>query len=103
VGAAPDAFVCVIEARIHVERSHSLKAKRQLIRSLRDTIRRRFGAAVAEIGGREAWQSSTLLIALVGGGEVVERAERVERYVAARCPDGTAFTRDLRSLEDLRG
>ena len=32
--AAPDAFVCVIEARIHLEDSQSLKSKRQIVRSL---------------------------------------------------------------------
>ena len=30
------------------------------------------------------------------------RADRIERYVEARCPDGSSFSRDLRSLEDLR-
>ena len=28
----PDAFVCVIEARIHVEDSDSLKSKRKVVR-----------------------------------------------------------------------
>ena len=100
--AAPDAFVCVIEARIHLEDSQSLKSKRQIVRSLKDKIRKRFGAAVAEIDGQDTWQRSVLLIALVGDGEVVDRADRIERYVEARCPDGSSFSRDLRSLEDLR-
>jgi uncharacterized protein YlxP (DUF503 family) len=99
---APDAFVCLIEARIHVEDSGSLKSKRKVVRSIKDTVRRRFGAAVAEIDGHDTWQRSTLLIALVGCGDLGERAAEVERFIAARCPDGSSFGRDLRSLEDLR-
>lgn len=98
----PTAYVCVIEARIHVEDSQGLKSKRKVVRSLKDATRRRFGAAVAEVGGHDSWQRSTLLIALTGGSEVVERAEGVERFIAARCPDGASFERTLRSLDDLR-
>jgi uncharacterized protein YlxP (DUF503 family) len=99
----PNAYVCVIEARIHVEDSGSLKSKRKVVRSLKDSVRRRFGAAIAEIDGQDTWQRSTLLISLVGGAELSERAEGVERFIASRCPDGSSFARDLRSLEDLRG
>lgn len=99
----PGAYVCVLEARIHVEESGSLKSKRKVIRSLKDAVRRRFGAAVAEVGGQDTWQRSTLLVALVGGAETEGRADEVQRFIAARCPDGSSFTRDLRSLEDLRG
>lgn len=98
----PTAYVCVIEVRIHVDDSHGLKAKRKVIRSLKDATRKRFGAAVAEVGGHDSWQRSTLLIALTGGAEVVDRAEGVERFIAARCPDGSSFERTLRSLDDLR-
>ncbi len=99
----PDAFVCVIEARIHVADSDSLKSKRKVIRSLKDGLRKRFGVSVAEVDGHDTWQRSTLLVAIAGGPETAERATEVERFIAARCPDGSSFTRDLRSLEDLRG
>ncbi len=98
----PNAYVCVIEARIHVEDSGSLKSKRKVIRSLKDSIRKRFGAAVAEIDGHDTWQRSTLLVSVVGGADAIKRATEIERLIAARCPDGTSFERDLRSLEDLR-
>ena len=58
----PDAFVCVIEARIHVEDSGSLKSKRKVVRSLKDGIRKRFGAAVAEVDGQDTWQLSLIHI-----------------------------------------
>jgi hypothetical protein len=41
------------------------------------------------------------LIALVGDGGVAARADELERFVEARCPDGARFARTLRTLEDL--
>jgi uncharacterized protein YlxP (DUF503 family) len=58
---------------------------------------------VAEIDGHDTWQRTTLLCALVGDGEVSRRAAELERFVEARCPDGCAFDRDVRSLSDIRG
>ena len=101
-GGHKAAFVCVIEARLHVEDSGSLKSKRKVVRSLKDSVRNRFGASVSEIGGHDTWQRSTLLIALTGGHEVAERADEVERFIASRLPDGTVFARHLRSLDELR-
>ncbi len=97
-----DGFVCVIEARIHVEESNSLKSKRKVIRSLKDSVRKRFGASVAEVGGQDTWQRSTLLIAIAGGEEAAGRAEEIERYIAARVPDGAVFERFVRSVDELR-
>jgi uncharacterized protein YlxP (DUF503 family) len=97
-----DGFVCVIEARIHVEESGSLKSKRKVIRSLKDAVRKRFGASVAEVGGQDTWQRSTLLIAIAGGEEAPGRADEIERYIAARVPDGAVFERFVRSVGDLR-
>lgn len=96
-------YVCVIEARLHLNDSHDLKGKRKTVHSLKAQVRKRFGASVAEVEGHDTWQRATLVCALVGGGEVWGRAEVVERFIEARCPDGCAFERDLLSLTDLRG
>ena len=99
------AFVCLVEVRLHVAESQSLKSKRQVVRSIKDALRDRLGAAVAETEGQDTWQRSTLLCALVGReeGELARRADRLEEIVVARAGEGASFTRDLRSLEDLRG
>ncbi len=97
------AYVCVLEIRLHVAESSSLKSKRKVVRSLKDLIRQRFGAAVAEIAGHDTWQSATLLCALVGGSETAARADELERFVEARCPGGCNFSRETLSLADLRG
>ena len=96
-------YVCVLEIRLHFGEWHDLKGKRKELHSLKAGLRQRFGASVAEIDGHDTWQRATLLCALVGGGEVSARADELERFVVARCPDGAAFARELRSLEDIRG
>ena len=99
---ADDGYVCVIEARLHVSDSGSLKSKRKVVRSLKDSVRRRFGASVAEIGGHDSWQRATLMIGVVGGAEAIERAAAIERYLASRVPDGITFERHVRTMDDLR-
>jgi uncharacterized protein YlxP (DUF503 family) len=95
-------FVELIEVRLHFGDVHDLKGKRKLVHSLKDGIRQRFGASVAEIDGHDKWQRATLLCALVGDGEVGDRADGLVRFVESRCPDGCSFERDLLSLEDIR-
>jgi uncharacterized protein YlxP (DUF503 family) len=97
------AYVCLVEVRLYLPESHDLKGKRKLLHSLKAGLRQRFGASVAEIDGHDTWQRSTLLCALVGDAEVGRRADELERFVYARCPEGCAFERDLLTLEDVRG
>ena len=96
------AFVCLVEVRLHFGEVQDLKGKRKLVKSLKDSIRQRFGASVAEVDGHDKWQRSTLLCALVGDGEVSDRADGLVRFVESRCPDGCSVERDLLSLRDIR-
>ncbi|MDX6617116.1 MAG: uncharacterized protein QOD60_2207 [Solirubrobacterales bacterium] len=96
------AFVCLLEVELRFE-AHDLKQKRKLVKSLKEQIRNRFGAAIAEIDHHDKWQRATLLVALVGDHEVGDRADGVQRFVDSRFPDGCTFERDLLSLSDLRG
>jgi uncharacterized protein YlxP (DUF503 family) len=95
-------YVCLVEIRLHLRDSHDLKGKRKLLHSLKATLRQRFGASVAEVDGHDTWQRSTLLVALVGDGEVSARADELCRYVESRLPEGCSFQRDLLSLADVR-
>ena len=97
------AFVCLVEVRLHFGDVGDLKQKRKLVKSLKDQIRQRFGASIAEIAGHDKWQRATLLCALVGDGDVGDRADALERFTDSRCPDGCSCERDLLSLEDVRG
>ncbi|HEY7121225.1 MAG TPA: DUF503 domain-containing protein [Solirubrobacterales bacterium] len=95
-------FVELIEIQLHFGEVQDLKGKRKLVKSLKDSIRQRFGASVAEIDGHDKWQRSTLLCALVGDGGVSDRADGLMRFVESRCPEGCSFERDLLSLRDIR-
>jgi uncharacterized protein YlxP (DUF503 family) len=97
------AFVCIVEARLHFGEVHDLKSKRKHLKSLKDGIRQRFGASVAETEGHDTWQRSTLVCAVVGDSRVRDRADDLERFIESRCPEGCSFDRDLLSLEDIRG
>jgi uncharacterized protein YlxP (DUF503 family) len=97
------AFVCLLEAELHFGEAHDLKAKRKQLKSLKEQLRNRFGAAVAEIEHHDKWQRATLLVALVGDHEVGDRADGVQRFVDSRFPDGCTFERDTLSLADIRG
>ena len=70
------AFVCLVEVRLHFGDVQDLKGKRKLVKSLKDGMRQRFGASVAEIDGHDTWQRTTLLCALVGDGEVERQSGR---------------------------
>ena len=96
-------FVELIEIRLHFGEVQDLKGKRKLVKSLKDSVRKRFGASVAEIDGHDKWQRSTLLCALVGDSGISDRADGLVRFVESRCPDGCSVERDLLSLRDIRG
>lgn len=96
------AYVSLIQIDLHQGQARSLKEKRKLVQSLKAQVRQRFGASVAEIDGRDTWQRTTLLCALVGDSQVESRADELARFVESRCPEGCAFERDLMTLEDVR-
>jgi uncharacterized protein len=96
-------YVCLVEARLHFGQSQDLKGKRKQLHSLKTQLRQRFGASVAETGGHDTWQRSTLVCALVGDLTVRSRADELQRFIESRCPDGCSFERDLLSLQDIRG
>jgi uncharacterized protein YlxP (DUF503 family) len=95
-------YLCVVEIRLHLSDSHDLKGKRKVLHSVKAQLRQRFGASVAEVDGHDTWQRSTLVCALVGGGEVASRADELVRFVEARVPGGCSFERDVLSLADIR-
>ena len=51
--------------RIRVRDARSLKDKRQVVRSLKDRLKRRHNVAVAEVAGQDSWQDSLLAVTAV--------------------------------------
>lgn len=59
-------FFALCRFEIHIREGRSLKAKRSVINRLKERLRSRYRAAVAEVGSQELWQRGTLGVALVG-------------------------------------
>ncbi|PKH06835.1 hypothetical protein CXF93_13180 [Moritella sp. Urea-trap-13] len=49
-----------------IPHAQSLKDKRREVRGLKDHIRSKFNASVAEVGYQDKWQRTTLAVGLVG-------------------------------------
>ncbi len=73
--------VCAVE--LHIPAAGSLKAKRQVVRSVVGRIRSRCGASVAETGHQDTWQRAALEVAIAGGSRavLVRQAELVRRIL----------------------
>jgi hypothetical protein len=56
--------VCTIE--LYIPDNHSLKGKRQIVRSLKGKLQHRFNISIAEIDHLNVWQRATLGVAMVG-------------------------------------
>ncbi len=49
-----------LNLELRIEGAHSLKDRRQVLRSLKDRLRNSFNVSVAELDPSELWQSATL-------------------------------------------
>jgi len=55
--------ICVLE--LHIPGATSLKAKRQVIKSLVQRLRNRFNVSVSEVGSQDLWQRAELGMAVI--------------------------------------
>jgi uncharacterized protein YlxP (DUF503 family) len=52
---------------LHLPGVNSLKEKRQIIKSLKETVRNKFNVSIAEVDKQDFWQRATLGLACVAG------------------------------------
>ena len=57
--------VCVLRLVISINGANSLKEKRQVVKSIKDRIKSKFNAAVAEVEQNDIWNSATLGVACI--------------------------------------
>ena len=62
--------VCIASIRLLVPMSHSLKDKRKQIKSIKEKLKSRFNASVAEISLLDDWQHAELGIAMISNDKV---------------------------------
>jgi uncharacterized protein len=78
-------YVAILTAELHFPEASSLKGKRHYVRSAKDNLRNRFGAAVAEVDHHDLWQRCTLTVACVARSAHAadELAGGAERWLAS--------------------
>ena len=81
-------FVAILTVELHFPEAGSLKGKRHYVRSAKDTLRRRFGASVAEVDHHDLWQRAALTVACAArtAHEADELAAGAERWLASGEP-----------------
>jgi len=67
--------VGTLRLEIHFPAADSLKAKRSIVNHVKERVRHRFNASIAEVGHQDLWQRATLGVAVVGeSAPVLDRA-----------------------------
>ena len=78
--------VAALEVNLHIPDAHSLKDRRQVVRSILAVVRERFHVSAAEVGGQDTWQRATLGFAVVASAARIaeETIDELERYLWSR-------------------
>jgi len=58
-------IVGILTVELFLGEAGSLKEKRKVLKSIIDRIKSRFNVSIAEVGGQDTWQRSTLGISFV--------------------------------------
>jgi uncharacterized protein YlxP (DUF503 family) len=75
--------VGIARLTLYLPASHSLKEKRTVLRRVKDRVRAKFNAAIAEVEDNDVWQRGVLGVALVGNERrfVESAVDEVIRFV----------------------
>jgi uncharacterized protein YlxP (DUF503 family) len=78
-------FVGIVRIELHLPGARSLKDKRSVVQGLKERIRHRVRASVAEVDHQDLWQRAALGVAIVSGErrQVDEQLQSVRHLVQA--------------------
>jgi uncharacterized protein YlxP (DUF503 family) len=81
--------VGVSQITLHLPECHSLKDKRQVIKSVMARVRQQFEVAIAEVDEQDRWQIAKLGVSCVSNSSqhIDEILGRVRRYIEETRPD----------------
>ncbi|MEW6188128.1 MAG: DUF503 domain-containing protein [Thermodesulfobacteriota bacterium] len=73
----------ILEIILYLPESHSLKDKRQVVKSLKDKVHQRFNVAIAEVDDLDLWQKASLAVISVGNDrrQVNGRLDQVINFI----------------------
>lgn len=82
-------IVGISQITLHLPTSHSLKEKRQIIKSIAARVRNQFEVAIAEVGENDRWQIAIFGISCVSNSRqhVDEMLGHVRRFIEETRPD----------------
>jgi len=92
--------VVALEVELRIPGSHSLKDRRQVVRSVLDGARQRFGVSAAEVGGQDTGQRATLGFAVVSSEVRLAEdvVDAIDRFLWGR-PEIEVVRADTRWLD----
>ncbi len=88
--------LATLTLQLRIEHAHSLKDRRQVVRSLKDKLRHGFNISVAELDEAVTWQSAVIGIAAISNSrdylqgqlqQVEDAAERIVCDLSAEITD----------------
>ena len=88
--------VAMLMLEIRIENAHSLKDRRQVVRSLKEKLQHGFNISVAEMDKAVTWQSATIGVAAISGSrdylmglmkQVEDAAVRITNDLGAQVAD----------------
>ncbi len=82
-------IIGISQITLHLPECHSLKEKRQVIKSVMARVRNQFEVAIAEVEDQDRWQIARLGVSCVSnsGQHADAVLGRVQRYIEETRPD----------------
>lgn len=82
--------IAFLTLELSIEAAHSLKDKRQVVRSLKDRLRAHFNVAVAEMDSTGLWNRATIGVVSISGSReyldgLMKNVERQAMRIANNC------------------
>lgn len=62
----PDLFISLLTIELLIPWARSLKDKRSAVHGLKDRLRSRFNASVAEVAYQDKWQRTVIAVCMIG-------------------------------------
>jgi uncharacterized protein len=99
-------FIAAGRFELFIPSSRSLKDKRQVLRSVVQTVRNKFNVSIAEVEYQDLWQRAALGVSCVSEsvGQCRKVLQEVEKVMAKTAIDGAEIvdrTIEIVAMEDL--
>lgn len=99
-------FIGVARYDLFIPASGSLKDKRQVLRSVTQTVRKKFSAAIAEVDHQELWQRAAIGVSYISDSvshcrDVLDEIERTIGRVTAGKAELVDREVQIVAMEDL--